>query len=144
MKSPHLLQKAATYTNIHRGAERFRRTRRAVIMGVLVIGMVLSGAVVGPGLAEELPGADGDAATSSLVEFTCNDVRVSPPDAETSYDLVVHYVDTTTGMQGKALIGPFTGTFEDDFGKTDFVITEVEVRYDHGGGASGTIPARCQ
>lgn len=143
MKSLHLLQKAARHTNIHCGGKRFRQIHRVAIMGALFIGMMLSGAVVGPGLAEELPAGDGNEATTSVVEFTCNDVRVSPPDAGTSYDLVVHYVDTTTGMQGKALIGPFTGTFEDNFGRTDFVLTEVEVRYDSGGGASGTIPTEC-
>lgn len=82
MKPLHLLQKVATYTNIRRGAEQFRR---AAVVGVLVVGMVLSGTVVGPVLAEELDAAAGSTATPSV----------------------------------------------------------VEVRYDHSGGASETIPERC-
>ena len=141
MKPINLLQKVIPSTNTHRIAKRFRRV---AIVGVLVAGLMFSGAAVGPGLAEVIPATDEDATAPSVVEFTCNDVRVVPPDSETSYSLVVHYVDTATGVRGTALIGPFTGTFDDEFGKTDIVLTEIDVRYDHGGGASGTIPARCR
>lgn len=143
MNPLNLLQKVPLFTNIRRSTGRFRRIRRVAVVGVLVVGLLFSGAVVGPGLAEERP-AGGSMAAPSVVEFTCNDVRVVPPDSETSYSLVIHYVDTATGVRGAALIGPFTGTFDDEFGKTDIVLTEIDVRYDHGGGASGTIPARCR
>lgn len=143
MNSTNPILEIASHTN-HYVAGVFRRTSPVLAVGVFVISAaLLSGPAISPGLADETPGPiTGSAANQGPIDLTCNEVRVSS-DGE-MYSLVFYFTDTSSGADSKALIGPFTGTFGDRFGRTDIVFTEVRKLVDGEVVASERLQMECR
>lgn len=79
--------------------------------------------------------------TDANVTFACDFVRVSVP-GERSYALVVHYVDTASGLRSRASLGPLVGTVEEPYDE-EIVFVEVQVLIGSRVVASAFIPEGC-
>ena len=64
----------------------------------------------------------------ATVTLTCVALEVTVSPADVAYDLVLTYVDTSTGRFYWMVAGPLNGTVVDPFGETDFRLVEMVVQ----------------
>ncbi|WP_227132829.1 hypothetical protein [Halorubellus salinus] len=64
----------------------------------------------------------------ATVTLDCAALEMTVYPADVSYDLVLTYVDTSTGRFHWMAVGPLNGTVVDPFGETDFRLVEMAIQ----------------